>query len=284
MRPSITIVVACVLGTCGCEKSQTPGLVTSFKHLLARDAVQRGERSLASGDEAAATAAFKKAVAYDGHDAQAQAALGRICTRAGRMESAVQHYQAAVRNAPESAEYALALAESLRRLAETSIRRPEALQAAVRAYRHVRWLDPENADAGLGLGVCYHQLGQFAEAMVVLRETESLAPSAPGVRIELGSLAEDRSDYDTALAEYSQALKLHPENLAAHNGAGRVSMKIARQTRSSNPLAYARAMAHFRKSLELDANQPQVRQWLAELHEGQASSVSSGMDWPDRGP
>jgi tetratricopeptide (TPR) repeat protein len=276
MRVNVAALLAIVSLAGGCQRSDGHGMMGPLHRAIARHDVARGCDRSAAGDEAAAAALLESAVAHDPHNALGQANLGRIRATAGQYEEAVRHYQAAVRNAPETSEYAFALANCLDKLAETSIDRQQMLDRAIRAYRYVLFLDPHNLEAEIRLGACCRRQGDFVEAFAALRRAET--PDSPSARIhnELASTYEDLGDYDKALSEYAQSLQLEPDNLIAHNGCGEINLALSRRPSSQHPLARRRAIAHLRRSLEIEAGQPRVRALLAELEPSAREMADAG--------
>jgi tetratricopeptide (TPR) repeat protein len=265
MKASGAGLLAIVLLASGCRHGDAWGMMDPVHRAVARQDAAKGCDLAAKGDDAAASAAFQGAVSHDPHNAIAHANLGRIEAAAGHPDEAVRHYQIAVRSAPESSEYAFALADCLDRMSETSLDRQRTGDAAIRAYLHARGLDPNNLETTIRLGACYRRQGAFAEAIAVLREAETLDSTSARVHNELASTFEDLGDGNKALAEYTEALKIDPNNLAAHNGCGAINIMLSRRSEGEHPLARQRAIAHLRRSLEIDGEQPRIRALLTDL-------------------
>lgn len=280
MKLSAAVIAVLLAAGSGCQQGDSFKLFDSFNQALVRQDVARGEQLLADQKPDQASAAFEKAVARDPHNAQAHARLGMILVRSGRIEEAVRHYQLAVRNSPQNAEYALALAQALDGLAETAFDRRQVLEAAARAYAHVRWLDPDNLEAAIRLGDCERRLGRFVEAVQSLHEALRLDPSSARAHVDLAAVYEDLGDADSALSEYSVALKFDPDNIAAHNGCGMINAARDRQDGPRRPSAHERALAHLRKSLQLNPDQPNVRAALEQLDASRGDFADAGGSEP----
>jgi tetratricopeptide (TPR) repeat protein len=259
----------------GCRQGGWTAMTRPFNEAVARRHAQQAERLSDRGDEAGAAEAYEAALDHDPQNAVLHAEAAAVYARRGQVDFAVGHYQAAVRADSNNAEYALALAETLMRHAENSVDRRELLKAAERAYAHARWLAPERLDAALGSARCLRQLGRMTEAAQVLREAERLDPSSPAVHIELASIEEEMGNADAALGEYGQALKLDPDNVTAHNACGLLNLEMSRRMGSQRPLARERAVAHFRKSLEVDPNQPRICEHLSQLESTFAEATTT---------
>lgn len=263
--PNCAIILAAiaVLPT-GCQR--TASLVLDPIHRsLAMHHLHRGERLLANDDPTGAITAFQRAVAHDPKIASAHAQLGRIHAHAGDLEKAVRHYRAAVKAAPDNASHALTLADALQHLATTSMDRAAILRAAVRAYRHALGLGPDSFKGTLGLARCYHELGAFDLAARALLAAGDLDPSAAIIHTELAAIHTARGYPRRALNAYKAALKIDPDDLRAHNGSGEINLALSRRSGSRPPFAREKALAHFRKSLQLSPEQPHIRALLHGL-------------------
>lgn len=274
------IVTTMTVFATGCQH-RAKRLFEPLHHSIARRDVKRGEQMLARADEHGAVEAFESAIARDPKNVVAHAHLGHIHALAGDFSRASTHYRAAVKLAPENRDYALALADSLRHQATTSMDRLRILEAAVRAYSHARRLDPDHFDAALGLAQSYRQLGKLDLAINALRDAGRIDPTAAIVHTELASIYRARSMHGRALSEYRKALKLDPDNLAAHNASGELNAALSRRKETRRPLARERALAHFRKSLQLNPDQPRVRALLADLQPHTASVATLIEDQDD---
>ncbi|MBN2562249.1 MAG: tetratricopeptide repeat protein [Phycisphaerae bacterium] len=257
------IAVVAVLAS-GCQRT-TANLLDPLHRSIARQQVKRAQHSLDKGDHDGAAKALQSATAHDPQNAAAHAELGHFYAEAGKLEEAIHHYRSAVKAAPDKLDHVLDLARTLQRQAATSMDRPEILDAALRAYRHARWLDPDNLDAAVGLGSCYVQLGMFDLALAQLQDAKTIDPTAAVVNTELATLHTERAaayfaeaDYASALAEYRRALDFAPDNCTAHNGCGKVNLQISRQGGPKQLLARERALAHLRKSLQVNPDQPRI--------------------------
>ena len=82
-----------------------------------------------------------------------------------------------------------------------------------------------------------------ARPFLLLSIGVSLAGCATGAAMRQGREAERRQDYDLAIVDYTQALRLQPAYAAAHNNLG---VAFARQGR------FADAIVQFQETLRLD--------------------------------
>jgi Tfp pilus assembly protein PilF len=269
------LLVSAAVFNIGCSPV-TRFLEPLHRSMSARE-VRRGQELLAAEDQQRAVASFQEALTHDPRNGVAHACLARIHAAAGRFSRAGEHYRAALKSAPQNVEYTLALAKCLRRQATASLNRPRLLRAATRAYRHALWLEPDNFDAALGLGICYHMMGRLDLAVDALSNARRIDPYATVAHNALADTYQARGDLDRALAECRLALKLDPHSLAAHNTAGQVNALRSRPSKPKSRLARQRALAHFRRSLQLDPHQPHVRTMLADL-QSPASPLADATD------
>ena len=64
---------------------------------------------------------------------------------------------------------------------------------------------------------------------------------------------------------FNQALRTDNRDSAAHNGCGLVNRALAEAGGARGSLARERAIAHFRRSLQINPHQPQIRSMLEQL-------------------
>jgi tetratricopeptide (TPR) repeat protein len=143
--------------------------------------------------------------------------------------------------------------------------RDKLLQSAARAYQYAQSLKPDNLMATLELAACYREYGEFAKATSTLHDAAKLHPQSSAIHTQLGEVYHAQGRFDEALAEFKTALRLDPGDFAAHNGCGVVNAAVAQARGPKGSMARARAIAHFRRSLELSGDQPQVRRALQRL-------------------
>ncbi|MFH1418580.1 MAG: tetratricopeptide repeat protein [Planctomycetota bacterium] len=256
-----------MLSTSGCQQYQAYHVFDGLNRTLARQDIRRGEQALANGNETDAARLFARAARRDPRSAVAHANLGDIREAAGDHCAAAEHYRAAVRLAPDDSDYAVALADNLRLAADVSLDRRRMLEASARAYRYVRRLQPDHFSAAIHLGTVYRELGRLAQAVRALRDAEQLMPHSAEVHRQLGLTYEAQGKYGAALREFSIVLRTTPEDARVHNACGRINLAMNRKTAGDSTIARERALAHLRKSLQIDADQPGVRSLLAQLEQ-----------------
>lgn len=246
----------------------------SWELKRAEDHAQRGRYDSAAD-------AFQRAIRHDPRCAAAHAGLARLRLRQGAFDLAAMSFRSAVKYDPQRFEYAMELADCLRAGAAQHADPRAQLADAIRAYQYAESLDRTSYQPVLGIGVCYRLLGDVDRALDRLRRAIALNPAAIAPHIEKAAAHFARSEYRNALAEYRQVLEMDPNNVAAHNGAGRVNAVLARARGPRGALARERAVAHFRRSIELIADQAEIRKALAELEMYRYPGVQVVRDEPE---
>ncbi len=144
----------------------------------------QGCEAEAGGDDRAAAAAYKQALAKDGALAAAHTNLGNTLYRAGKTAHARECYQAALELEPEQPEARFNLGNLLDDLGETEL--------AIAELRHVCNRCPEFADAHYDLGLILARVGGIAQAQSHIERYLELDPDsewAAAAREFLGDLA-----------------------------------------------------------------------------------------------
>jgi tetratricopeptide (TPR) repeat protein len=262
----IAIGLATIVLVVGCQAG-SPSIFAPLERSTGRYDLQRGQDLLAKKDVAGAIGAFESAVRHDSKNSAAQAELGRLRADQGDLEGAANCYREALHVEPDRFDYAFALAEILRRQAETSTDRDCLLRAAIRAYAHAQWINPQHAVTTARLVECFEELGQDDAAAAAFLETLRATPQAALIHTRLAAEHYARGDWSAALAEYGRALELDPSDAVAHNGWAVAHLRLAAEQGQAAPLARRRAVAHLRKSLALNPEQPRVAALLATLEQ-----------------
>lgn len=134
--------------------------------------------------------------------------------------------------------------------------------------------DPTNPDYHLELGIAYGELKQLEKAAEHLEKAAELAPDRADIQYNLGviysmammqdlaveelweSHADEEELYHLAEQAYLRALELDPELVQAYNNLGTLYSLWGRTED---------AVTYWRKSLELDPDQPDIREAIAEV-------------------
>lgn len=244
------------------------GPVEVARSELAAMTVTRGHERMAERDYAGAADAYARAIRYQPTSAEAHAGLGRATEALGDMTEAIAQFRCAVKDAPEQSAYAVALGDLLRRQSVTSMNRDEMMDGAIRAYRHALSVDDRCAAAAMGIGMCHRVMGRIDLAIEAYKHAQRIDDSLAEPHALLAGLYESRSQFSDAMREYRLALKLAPEDARLHNACAAMNARLAQDRGPAQRIAQQRALAHYRRSLELDPDQPKVREALTRLEPG----------------
>ncbi|HEY1770986.1 MAG TPA: tetratricopeptide repeat protein [Chthoniobacterales bacterium] len=153
-------------------------------------------------------------------DAQAQLDYGQALHGAGRVTEATDRYQAALKKDPTLAE-----AEFFLGLAYADVKNYD---LAIEHYRRSLALysknesssapDSKYADADFNLACILRKLGQRSEAQELFTHSLTLNPEKFLAHQELGDMFYESGQYNAAIAEYQEALRLNPQFKAAEQG------------------------------------------------------------------
>src|SRR5260370_40313350 len=102
------------------------------------------------------------------------------------------------------------------------------------------------------------EAGNPERALELQHQAATLDPQFPGVLSLLGRIQLAHRRYSEAIATLEQAAKLSPADAGIHFYAGQAWMKTEQGT--------ARALDHFKRSLELDPNRAITYYWLGSLY------------------
>ena len=135
--------------------------------------------------------------------------LGNVLLHSGRMEEAVHSYRQALALDPGVPDIHLNLGIALSRLGR--------LAEAEKSYRGALSINPDNPTAHNDLGVLLTKLGRIDEAEHSYRRALALEPGFAEAHDNLGSLVGYTARLDEAVHHYRQALALKPDFVKAHN-------------------------------------------------------------------
>lgn len=131
-------------------------------------------------------------------------------------DSAVEHYESALREAPEHGRAQLGLARAFREL--------DRLDDAETLLRAVIARKPSSIDARNILGICLVRMGRPADAVQQFRHALAVNPGIPQTRTNLGNALSEvgralliRRDYARAAEALREACQMAPTNLTAIN-------------------------------------------------------------------
>ncbi|MGD2175083.1 MAG: tetratricopeptide repeat protein [Candidatus Brocadiaceae bacterium] len=195
-----------------------------------------------TGDWTDVAALMEDTLAKNRHSAHSHRALARIYRRQGDLDSAIRHFREAVE---------LYAQEDPRLLAElaAACERAERHEEALRWFRAVVRLDPQNAYMRVRLGAAFGRKGLRREAEGQLRTALELAPP-PRIRAEahynLGVVYSEEGRFGEAVAELERAVELDP---------GEPGIRYALATAYARAGRREEAAAAYRKTYELEGGE-----------------------------
>lgn len=163
------------------------------------------------GDEAAASAGYRKVLAHQPQNPDALHLLGVIVAR-NAPEEGISLITRALAANPRSIEAHLNLGNIL----AGALRMAE----AERHFRQAYTRGAKTATGANGLGGALLQLGRYTEAEPYLREALTRDPAFAPALINMGILAEATGRFDEALRFYDRAVALYPDHAQAHQHRG----------------------------------------------------------------
>ena len=202
--------------------------------------------------------AYLEALKLSPRDVSSNMNLGVVYLSQGHTHEAIQRLEFAVSVDPKSAAAQCNLGAAL----ETDGQ----LAKADSAYRRAMELDPDMTVAMIDLGSLLLRQQRAIEAAVVLDAAARKVNTAP-VRKKLGdALYLERRDAD-ALLQYDLALRLDANYWPAMNQIGLIRLRQYQTGLTLDENLRLAALAMWRRSLALNADQPVVRQWVNQWNQ-----------------
>jgi tetratricopeptide (TPR) repeat protein len=132
-------------------------------------------------------------------------------------------------------------------------------EQAIASYKRALELDANQPKVMRSLAEAYLRAGQFEPAYELLVSAAAAEPTA-AVYQHLGYAAMKLKKNDEAIAAYRKSVELTPTDAAAYKGLGVALMVAANQ--NNDEKIKAEAIAQWQKSLELQSDQPKLRELL----------------------
>lgn len=199
------------------------------------------------GDQVQAIAAFDRAIAVNGDDAEVRSALAASFRLMQRWPEALTAYRAALDRAPERAEWWNDFGTALLDCG----RHGDALAPLLEAAR----LDPERADIRFNLGNAWRIAGQLREAVAEYRECVARDPAFLSAWNNLGIAHHSLAQFGQAIECFERVVALAPDYADGVNNLGSALQGAGRPQE---------AISRFRRAIELDPRHPHASRNLAQ--------------------
>ncbi len=176
---------------------------------------------------------------------------GNACEDAGRMEEAMQHYEAAIRLAPTLARGHLNRGNLLLAVGDT--------QGALDAFATALAQDPAYASAHYNMGNVYVRSGRPQEALAAYRKAIAAKPEFADAEVAQGVVLEGLGQTEAAVGSYRRALALNPQYAEVHASLGNALRALGQN---------ADAAASYRRVLEINPQNFEVHHNLGVSLQG----------------
>jgi tetratricopeptide (TPR) repeat protein len=126
--------------------------------------------------------------------------------------------------------------------------------------------DGTHRDCYRALAVLLAETGRKESAFTLLGRWGAARPMLADPKIELARLHEEHQDYEVAKERLLEAVHIEPNNPRALAALGKVREQIARKLAGEpQQRELAQALANYRRSLQIDRQQPDVQARVAVL-------------------
>lgn len=133
--------------------------------------------------------------------------------------------------------------------------------------------NPKDFDAQIRAAAIFFQLGSMDKAELYLNRSLALKPDDPDALTGMGQTKYELGDYTAAATYFEKVLAKNPNDPDLHADLGNAYAK-------RKPPDYARAIAEYRKALEIDPKNEQALEKLADaaLQKGDKASARDALD------
>ena len=167
--------------------------------------------------------------------AQALLAQGHTLEETGRIDLALERYEAALRVAPGFPRAHLNLGNALMAMGRA--------QEGIAAYERALALDPHYAGAHFNLGNACVQTGRLDDAVRSYEKACELKPDFADAHVALGCVLDDLGRIPQAIESFRRALAIEPRYAQVHGNLGNALKRAGR---------FEEALQSHRRALELD--------------------------------
>jgi tetratricopeptide (TPR) repeat protein len=127
------------------------------------------------------------------------------------------------------------------------------LTRAIQAFTDVLDLRHDRADAYIGRGRCYLELGDYSSAMSDFQRAEDLWPNRPDPHVAMGDLYYNRKEYRRAIEFYDHAVEFDSSHAMARCRRG-----ISHYYRKN----FRQAFQDLQRAYQLDPDIPNIRKYV----------------------
>jgi tetratricopeptide (TPR) repeat protein len=174
--------------------------------------------------------------------------LGSVLQQTGRLQEAVEQYEAAISLDPDGAEEHNNLGDVLYQTGRVA--------EAMEQYEQALQIKPDYASAQNNLGEALFQTGRVPEAMEHFEEALRLNPNEASAHVNLGNAFIQSGLLPEALEQFEQALKINPSDAAAHYDLGSILLQTGR---------FSEATQQYEEALRIKPDFVQAQAVLARL-------------------
>lgn len=199
-------------------------------------------------------------VASDGQNLQ-----GVRLYQQGQYDAAMQEFQKALANHPDSADAYYNMAATLHKKG-IATNDKNALTQAETYYNKCLDLNEDHTECYRGLAVLLTETGRSDRAFNLMKNWAVRKPQSADARIELARLYEEFGDSETAQLNLTEALQIDPHDARAWNALGKLREQAGDQ---------AQALANYQHSLQINNLQPQIAERVAVLNQSIAGAAKS---------
>ena len=229
------------------EKGQDDAAIAEWKKALAIDPDNAraynnlGVVLIRKGSLDEAMTLFRRAIQLQPGYTQAHFNLGGVLFQKGRSDETISEWQKTAELNPDLAE--------VRNLLGMALAREGKFDEAIAHWQKAAELDPRYAEAHNNLAGALVRKGRFDEGIVHLQKALEVDPEYPQAHHNLGVALARKRDFGGAIAHWRRALELKPDYSEAHYSLGRTLYLLGR---------FPEALAHWHASLRIEPDNVSV--------------------------
>lgn len=180
---------------------------------------------------------YNKAIELDREFAMAHYGLGLVYFDLRSYEKSIEEYSKAIELNPNYAEAYNNRAASRAKLKDSNT------DACIDDWEKAIQLNPNIPEPYVNLGVVYHELGKYSEALRNLNKAIEINPNLAVAYYNRGRTFANMGNYNMATKDYDHAIELDPNNILIYNARGLLFSELKH---------YDRALDDLNKAIEKD--------------------------------